>query len=224
MFASLRTIACAFLLGSAAAFGAGFSFTGSFAQDNDVQLFQVAMAADGVLTIQTFGYAGGINQAGNTIGAGGFAPAISVFDSTGTLIAADNLGGTVPDCYGRGIDPVTGFCFDAIVYDSSRLPLSLLAGIYTVALTQQGNDSLGTLAGGFQYDAANLNDPAFTGTRAGLPGQTFVDPFGSHLRTSAWAVDFAGDTLADVGQVPEPGALSLFLIGAVSLAAFRRKQ
>lgn len=220
MFASLRTVACAFLLGSAAAFGAGFSFTGNFAQDNVIQLFQVTMAADGVLTIQTFGYAGGLNQAGNNISAGGFAPALSVFDSTGALIAVDNLGGSVPNCNGRGIDPVTGFCFDAIV----NVPLNVLAGMYTVALTQQGNTAVGNLPDGFQYDAANLNDPSFTGTNAGLPGQTFVDPFGSHLRTSAWAVDFVGDTLADVGQVPEPGALSLFLIGAVSLAAFRRKQ
>lgn len=224
MFASLRTVACAFLLGSAAAFGAGFSFTGNFTQDNEIQLFQVTMAADGVLTIQTFGYAGGLNQAGNNISAGGFAPALSVFDSTGTLIAADNLGGSVPNCFGRGIDPTTGFCFDAIVYDSSNLPLNLVAGLYTVVLTQQGNTAVGNLSDGFLYDAANLNDPTFTGTNSGFPGQTFVDPFGSHLRTSAWAVDFVSDTLADVGQVPEPGALSLFLIGAASLAAFRRKQ
>jgi len=208
----------------AASFAAGFSFTGNFVNDNDLRFFQVNMAADGVLTIQTFGYGGGVNQASNVIAPGGFAPALSVFDSTGFLIANDNLGGTVPFCNGRGIDPVTGFCFDAIVYDSASVPLFLFAGSYTVVLSQQGNISFGSLAAGFTYDAANGNDPTFTGTNSGLPGQKFVDPFGSDLRTSAWAVDFVSDQLRSVGEVPEPGTISLLLLGAAGLAVVRSSR
>lgn len=217
---ALRTAVCVLML-CAASFAAGFSFTGNFINDNDLQFFNVNMAADGNLTIQTFGYAGGLNQAGNNISAGGFAPALSVFDSSGNLIANDNLGGTVPFCNGRGVDPVTGFCFDAIVYDSASQPLFLFAGNYTVVLSQQGNISFGSLAAGFTYDAANFNDPAFTGNIYGQPGKKFVDPFGIDLRTSAWAVDFVSDQLRSVGEVPEPGTISLLLLGAAGLASAR---
>lgn len=223
MVPALRTLACVLMLCSAS-FAAGFSFTGNFIDDNDLQYFNVTMGADGVLTIQTFGYAGGLNQAGNVISAGGFAPALSVFDSTGTLIANDNVGGTVPFCNGRGIDPVTGSCYDAIVFDSASVPLFLTAGTYTVVLSQQGNISFGFLADGFTYDPANLNDPAFTGNIYGQPGEKFVDPFGIDLRTSAWAVDFVSDELRSVSAVPEPGTISLLLLGAVGLAAVRSSR
>lgn len=203
MSLAIRTAVCVLML-CAASFAAGFSFTGNFINDNDLQFFNVNMGADGVLTIQTFGYAGGLNQAGNNIVAGGFAPALSVFDSTGNLIANDNLGGTVPSCNGRNQDPVTTFCLDAIVYDSGSVPLFLFAGTYTVVLSQQGNISFGSLAAGFTYDPANLNDPSFTGTNWGTPGQKFVDPFGIDLRTSAWAVDFVSDQLRNVSAVPNP--------------------
>lgn len=219
---ALRTAVCVLML-CAASFAAGFSFTGNFINDNDLQFFNVNMGADGVLTIQTFGYAGGLNQAGNNIAAGGFAPALSVFDSSGSLIANDNLGGTVPFCNGRGVDPVTGFCLDAIVYDSASIPLFLFAGNYTVVLSQQGNISFGSLAAGFTYDPTNLNDPSFTGTNSGRPGEKFVDPFGVDLRTSAWAVDFVSDQLRNVSAVPEPGTISLLLLGAAGLSVYRRR-
>jgi len=224
MLATCRMLACTFAIGVSTAFGAGFSFTGNFVNDNDLQFFNVNMAADGVLTIQTFGYAGGLNQALNNIVAGGFAPALSVFDSSGNLIANDNVGGSVPSCNGRSQDPVTTFCFDAIVYDSASVPLFLFAGNYTVVLSQQGNISFGSLAAGFTYDATNGNDPEFTGTNSGRPGERFVDPFGVDLRTSAWAVDFVSDQLRNVDAVPEPGTISLLLLGAAGLAAARSSR
>lgn len=225
MFATLRVFFFSTCLANSI-FAAGFSFSGTFNNDNDLAYFKVDMGASGVLTIQTYGYAGGTNQAGSLIPDGGFAPAISVFDDTGALIALDNLGGTVPTCNGRGIDPTTGFCFDAIVYDSASIPLTIGPGIFTVVLSQQGNVSLGDLSLGFSYDANNGNDPSFTGTNSGFPGQKFVDPFGSAFRTNAWAVDFVSDSLRSVviDEVPEPGTIGLTLLGALGFAAFRRRH
>ena len=223
MFAAIR----AFFLSSCLAtsiFAAGFSFSGTFTNDNDLAYFKVNMGSFGVLTIQTYGYAGGANQAGSLIPDGGFAPAISVFDDTGALIAFDNLGGTLPNCNGRGIDPTTGFCFDAIVYDNGTLAIG--PGIFTVVLSQQGNISFGDLSLGFTYDANNGNDPSFTGTNTGNPGQKFLDPFAPVTRTSAWSVDFVSDSLRSVviDEVPEPGTIGLTLLGALGFAALRRRH
>ncbi|MFN7938363.1 MAG: DVUA0089 family protein [Bryobacteraceae bacterium] len=225
MFAALRAFFFSTCLATSV-FAAGFSFSGTFNQDNDLAYFQVNMGASGVLTIQTYGYAGGLNQAGQTIADGGFAPALSVFDSTGTLIAVDNLGGSVPNCNGRGIDPTTGYCFDAIVYDSASVPLTLGAGIYTVVLSQQGNISFGDLTLGFTYDPNNGNDPSFTGTNTGNPGQMFVDPFGPFIRNGNWAVDFVSDSLRSVvvEEVPEPATIGLTLFAALGFAALRRRH
>ena len=41
-----------------------FSFTGSFAVDNDVQLFNFSVTAPSTVTLRTWSYAGGTNAAG----------------------------------------------------------------------------------------------------------------------------------------------------------------
>lgn len=211
-------------------FAASFSFTGSFSADNDLQVFAVTMSSSGVLNIRTWGYGGGVNGAGNTITEGGFAPAIAVFQDGTTQVAVDNLGGTVPTCNGRNIDSVTGFCLDAIVYDGSVPDLTLPAGTHLVVLSQQGNTALGDFADGFFYDALHGNDPSFTGTNNGVPGARFLDPGFGFLtppdgqRTSNWALDISGDTVTTADNVPEPAAISMFLIGLASAAVLRRRK
>ncbi|MBL8179392.1 MAG: DVUA0089 family protein [Bryobacterales bacterium] len=217
MLGTVRFLGLAMALGCFAAFGAGFSHTGTFLNDNDLKYFNVTLGADGVLTVRTFGYAGGLNQLGNTIADGGFAPALWVFDGAGTLLAQDSVGGTVPICNGRGIDPTTGSCYDALV------PVFLPAGAYTVVLSQQGNNPLGVLSDGFFYSPPNGNDPDFTGDNSGQIGTKFVDPFGIAVRNGNWAVDFTGDTLrsASAADIPEPGSACLLLMGVAALAGRR---
>src|SRR4051794_16367384 len=81
-------------------------FSGKFTKDNDVQFFQITLTAPSLLAISS-GYA-----------AGGFDPILSLFDSTGLLIAEndDQAPGTNPD-------------------PELVLP-SLAQGSYTLALTQ----------------------------------------------------------------------------------------
>ena len=44
-----------------------YSFTGTFAHDNDVQQFDFTLPFDTQITLRTLGYGGGINLLGNTI-------------------------------------------------------------------------------------------------------------------------------------------------------------
>lgn len=117
-----------------------FSFTGTFAADDDVQLFNFTVGASSTVTMITKSYAGGTLADGTVISAGGFDPILSLFDSTGSLIGANDDGS-----FDVGIDPVTGRRFDTF------LQLVLATGDYMVAVSQFNNFVIGTnLSNGFQ--------------------------------------------------------------------------
>src|SRR5215510_14265065 len=82
-----------------------FSFTGTFTQDDNVQLFNFSIGApsSGVI-LRTWSYAGGVNAAGATIARGGFDPILALFNATtGALIGQnDDGGGLVPADSGTG--------------------------------------------------------------------------------------------------------------------------
>ena len=62
---------------------ASFSYTGSFSNDSDVQLFDFSLAADSsAVVINTLSVNGGLNVAGNLIAAGGFNPYLSLWDQS----------------------------------------------------------------------------------------------------------------------------------------------
>src|SRR5690242_7963295 len=105
-------VAC---LCSAAAQCGTFSFSGNFSQDDDITTISIALTAPGTLNVQTLSFAGGTASSGATIAPGGFEPVLSLFDASGALLALDSVGGTAPSaCGGRGIDPGSGFCLDAL--------------------------------------------------------------------------------------------------------------
>ena len=100
----------AFISGAKAS--TSFSFTGTFVTDDQLELFEFT-APSASVTLETFGYGGGMNQMGTVIPAGGFAPVLSVFDATGGLISASPLvaidfGG----CTVGNVNPATGSAFD----------------------------------------------------------------------------------------------------------------
>ena len=112
-------------------------FTGSFAQDND-KAFVPFTSSGGPTFIRSLGYGGGVNSLGNVTPGGGFDPIVSLFNSTGNLLA-------VNDDY-----------FDV----DSYIPLGLAAGNYTAVVTQYDNFPLGpTLGDGFLEDS----NPNFAG-------------------------------------------------------------
>lgn len=177
----------------ASAQAANVSFSGNLAGDNAVQLFTFTLAANSNVAVRTWSYAGGTNAAGTLIGAGGFDTVVSLFSGLGN---AALLIGANDDGIGVAIDPTTGDAFDSL------LDLSpLLAGTYTLALTQVANFANGpTLGDGFLGFGS-----------AGFGG-----------RSSAWALDIVGVSSAAV--IPEPATLALAMLGLAAAASVGRAR
>ncbi len=93
------------LAGDASA--ANFSFTGTFSQDDQLELFQFT-APSALVTLETWSYAGGTNANGAVIPAGGFDPHISLFDATGGFGASSLLVASNNDGAGVATDPYDG--------------------------------------------------------------------------------------------------------------------
>lgn len=189
------------------------SYTGTFQQDNDVQLFVLNLTKPSALTAQTWSFGGtppGVTDAaGQPVAAGGIFPFLTLFDAAGTILETSNQLG----CGACRPDPVTGYSYDAYL---RSLPLA--PGVYTLALTEYDNVP-GTMN---WYDGlTNSGDPLFT--EAYLNYVNSLDPNGilqhapfllyssGEKRTGAWEVDI---TLTDL---PEPASLALVLAGLVLL-------
>ena len=126
-------------------FAADFSFVGAFAHDDERRQFSFTLIQPASVTLRTWSYAGGVNSAGTTIGAGGFDPSLSLFDSTGLLVAINRDGG----CGKVAADPVTTWCWDAMI--AAPLP----RGTYQLVLTESENTPFGSyLTDPFVYDGA----------------------------------------------------------------------
>jgi hypothetical protein len=195
------------------AHGASFSFTGSFTQDDQVQVFRVQLSAPGAVTARSFGYAGGNNQAGNWVPGGGFDTLLNLFAGIGPgalLFDTNDDGG----CPAVGADSATGACWDSV------LTLPLPAGEYTLVLSQSPNSANGPLLGdGF----AQNGNPAFTGTMfLGSPGQ-FIDANPSQ-RDGHWAIDILDVDSASVLAIPEPATIALATSGLGLLVLLRRRR
>jgi hypothetical protein len=192
------------------AFGASLSFTGTFSTDDQLQQFNFSLASGATVTLRTWSYAGGTNQASMVIPRGGFDPWLSLFNSLGNeLQSVDN--GT---CGQVGMDSVTMSCFD------SYISVALGAGTYTLILSQsdnQPNDTL--LADGF----TRTGQPSFTSMFACSNGQ-FCDANADN-RTNRWDVDIDNVTSASpVSSVPEPGTVVLLMSGMAAIAVLRRRR
>lgn len=184
----------------------GFSFTGSLAADDSIQLFSFTLASASTATLQTYSYASGLNQSGKVVPRGGFDPILALFDDAGVLINENDDGyANVP------ADSVTGQHWD------SYIRTTLAAGTYTVSLTQYDNFPNGpNLSDGF----SRIGQPQFTSTFGCLNGE-FCDRTGAS-RTANWEFDVL-DT-ASAAAIPEPRISVLVLIGIVLLSAYNIRK
>ncbi|MGJ5819763.1 DVUA0089 family protein [Paludibaculum fermentans] len=186
------------VLGAFSASAGTISIVGSLAagDPNDVFIYAVTVAPGGNLTIQGWGYGGGVNAAGAVIPPGGLDGYLSVFSGSGptaTFLASDDDGGCPPGA-------AAPFCADP------RLVLTGLApGAYTLALSTFGNMSFAE-----NWGAGTLGD-GFVGLGSYFDWRTLSD------RTPAYALDITTDNGA---PVPEPGSASLLAL-AILAAAFR---
>jgi hypothetical protein len=188
---------------------ASVSFQGTFATDDQLELFQFSIGATQTVTIVSWEYGGGTNAANTVIPAGGFDTLFTLFDGTGAQI------GSFDDCgAGSGQSSNHDACLDAYYQDT------LTSGSYFLALTQSGNDSNGDLIDGFsQQGQGNFTCAPFS-----LSG-AFCDTFGNQDNGN-WAVDFVNvDSAVDItGVVPEPASFLLTGGAAALLLAFTRRR
>jgi hypothetical protein len=182
---------------SGVAYADNFSFTGTFSQDDNVQLFNFIVGAPSAVTLRTWSYAGGTNAAGTVIARGGFDPILALFNSGGSLINQNDDGG----CGLVAADAVSANCWDTF------LTASLTAGTYTVAVMEYDNFANGpNLSNGF----TRTGQGNFTGPLTGHPGESFWDVANTH-RDNHWAFDILNVQGATQTPVPEPASMLTLL-------------
>ncbi|MGB5324518.1 MAG: DVUA0089 family protein [Pseudomonadales bacterium] len=207
--ASFCMMACVTFFSSAAAAG-NFSFTGSFNQDDEIQLINFVLTAPTTVTLRSYSYGGGTQADGNIVVAGGFDPVLAVFDFQGDFVVQQEdapIGTVTPDPNGNEWD----------VY----LQLALPAGEYFLAITQYDNLTEGNFPGGnFSNGFDRQGTGNFTGTVFNCSNLMFCD-FDDNNRTSQWAFDILGADLASTSTIVVPTNvpfLPIWAMGALALA------
>jgi hypothetical protein len=183
------------------------TFSGTLGSDDQFKLFSIVASAPEIVTIQTYGYAGG-SAGGNTYLRGGFAPVGFLFDNMGDVVTLSSGA-----CGQVGTDPVTGNCDDLFFQDT------LGPGVFTLALAVDDNRPVDTnVADGFLQDM----NAGFTCSEAGVIGGHFCD------LTTALGASRTGDyalsiTTTTVAAVPEP-ASGILLLTCGAIFALRRRR
>jgi hypothetical protein len=213
------------LLSAAAICSAGtVSYTGTFITPEDEFIGTLTVAAGGSVTLQTFGFGGGINSVSDTITPGGFDPLVALYQGTGPSAlfldgTADNLSnysGEPPACPPAGlvtIGSVAGQCGDV------RLNFNGLdAGTYTFLLTDVN------YVPNAIYETGGLLGDGFSDLTGGsLPFATCYDVNDCNTDTANWALDVT--TSGSVGaQTPEPSSFVLVGFGLLTSLAIQLKN
>ncbi|MFI3198279.1 MAG: DVUA0089 family protein [Methylococcaceae bacterium] len=137
---------------------ASFSYTGSFANDSDMQYFDFSLTSDSTaFIINTLSLNGGLNLAGDSIAAGGFNPYLSLWDKS--------TGAWVFDTSNKASNA------EAVIANTGLNSFgTLLAGNYILTLSQYNNIAAGSnLSEGFAaaLDLTSFNPAAPFATNGG---------------------------------------------------------
>lgn len=192
------------------------SYTGTLANAESSFSATLNVADGGSVTLQTYGFGGGMNAVGTTIVAGGFDPFVGLFSGTGNTAAfvdgtSDVLSNYSPGCPPAGtamVGSVAGQCGDvAMTFDG------LAAGTYTVLLTDAAYlpaavfETGGTIGDGFM----DLTGGAF---------QTCVDENNCNTDTANWALDVTTSGGTSASPVPESPSVELAGLGLLFVAGW----
>ena len=196
------------------------SQTGALADPTDTYQLQFNVGSTSTITLQTWGFGGGKNAAGNTILAGGFDPFISFFDASGNIV---DIGG----------DPNNPAATSDTLSNYSSFAGCPPAG--TVAFSN-GDNVCGDITMSFQLAAGSyslvLSDANYQPNAVfdnGNLSEGFVDLTGGAFQTcdvnsggaiacitpdANWAFDLSVDTNSPPpAPVPEPATLALVVSG-----------
>lgn len=182
------------------------TYTGTLTAESgsgSVVLESFSLTSPSNVTIYTTSYGGGMNLNGTTTGPGGFQPNITLYNSTGFVVANQS-----PSFSPIGnADPSTGANLDGYLQDTDAA-----AGTYYVTLTDWQNQMSITSTGLNASEAAYLQ---FSG-----PGGTSFQDVQGNTRTGNYALNISAMPLSSSSStVPEP-ATGLLLIPGLAAAVF----
>ncbi len=209
-------IACLLPLLGVFSFAGTISKTGTFATPEDIETLTLNLTATGDVTLQTYGFGGGVNAAGTLILPGGFDPFVGLFAGTG--LAATLINGTsdILTNYTAGCPPAATVTVGSLKNQCGDVMLQfngLAAGNYTVLLT----DGEYIPNAVFETTPGRLGD-GFSDLTGGV-FQTCEDANNCNTDSGAWALDIT--TAAASVTAPEPASTALLSMAALVLAVGR---
>jgi hypothetical protein len=184
------------LLLAPTAFAGTQSYTGTLASPEDEAIFTVTLTSDGVLGLQTWGFGGGTNAAGNVIAPGGFDPFVGVFSGTGDSAVFIDGTSDVLSNYGGGCPPAGTVNIGGQVCEN--IPEAVF------------EPGAGLLGDGF----VDFTGGVFQTCEGDAP--TCITP------TANWALDITSSD--SVSPVPEPGSFWALGLALIAFGAVNRRR
>lgn len=183
------------------------TLTSESGTSGSVVLESFSLTSPSDVTIYTTSYGGGMNLDGSAAGPGGFQPNLTLYNSTGFVVANQSPSFSPT----ANMDPSTGLKLDGYLQDTDAP-----AGTYYVTLTDWQNQMSVTSTGLSLSQAAYLQ---FSG-----PGGTSFQDVQGNTRTGNYALDISAMPLG-TSSVPEPGTFAMVipaLVGAILLSRKRK--